>query len=158
MKFGEPVPEIDAPTTHGTRFQLSAQRGKYVVLYFYPRAFTPGCTMETKQFRDHYDELSALGAEVVGISTDDHTVQCDFAAQTQAKFPLIADPKAVIVSAFGAKWPLLSLAQRVTVVVDPEGKLAGYFHHELLVSKHVNDVVTLLKGRLKKAGAASTKS
>src|SRR4051812_3426947 len=125
MNFGDAVPEIDAETTRGERFKLSEHRGKYVVIYFFPKAFTPGCTQETKQFRDHYPELTALGAEVVGVSTDDVDVQCDFSTQLKVPFPMIGDPQATIVEAFGVKWPLFNLAQRVTLIVDPDGKLAG---------------------------------
>jgi thioredoxin-dependent peroxiredoxin len=152
MNFGDAVPDIVAHTTQGEPFRLSERRGRYVVIYFFPKAFTPGCTAETKQFRDHYPELAALGAEVVGISTDDHEVQCDFSSKLKVPFPLIADPNAEIVKAYGVKWPLFNLAQRVTVIVDPNGKLAGFFHHELNISKHSNEVIAFLS-RLKKDAA-----
>jgi peroxiredoxin len=154
MNFGDPVPDIEAKTTRGEQFKLSDHRGKYVVVYFFPKAFTPGCTHETKQFRDHYPELNALGVELVGISTDEHDVQCDFASQLKVPFPMIGDPDAKIVERFGVKWPLFNLAQRVTLVVDPDGKLAGYFHHELRVAQHYNDVVSFL-AKLKKQQPSS---
>lgn len=145
MNFGDVTPEISAPTTDGGRFSLAAHRGRFVVIYFFPKAFTPGCTRETGQFRDLYPELSALGAVVVGVSTDKHEVQCAFAEKMAVPFPMIGDADGKIVEAYGVKWPLVKLAQRVTVVVDPEGKLAGFFHHELAISKHATEVLQLLK-------------
>jgi peroxiredoxin len=150
MNFGDTVPDIDAPTTRGERFKLSEHRGRYVVVYFFPKAFTPGCTHETRQFRDNYPELSGMGADLVGVSTDDHEVQCDFANQLKVPFPLIGDPDGKIVAEFGVKWPLFNLAQRVTMIVDPQGKLVGYFHHEWRIAQHYNDVVEFLK-KLKKS-------
>jgi thioredoxin-dependent peroxiredoxin len=145
MKLGDPVPDISASTTLGQPFRLADHRGKYVVLYFFPKAFTPGCTRETEQFRDQYPEITALGAQVVGVSTDSHEVQCDFANTMKVPFPMIGDADGKIVAAYGVKWPLLKLSQRVTVLVDPEGRLAGYFHHELAISKHADEVVSHLK-------------
>lgn len=155
VNFGDPVPDINSTTTLGKPFKLSDYRGRYVVLYFFPKAFTPGCTAETREFADNYDDIKALGAEVVGISTDDLDTQCDFAQKMKVRFPMLGDPKLDIVSAYAVKWPLFSLAQRVTIIVDPEGRLGGYFHHELLISRHVKDVVAFLKKLQKPAGVGA---
>jgi peroxiredoxin Q/BCP len=152
MNFGDQVPDVIAQTTLGQPFKLSSYRGRYVVIYFFPKAFTPGCTRVAQQFRDNYAEISRLGAEVVGVSTDAHAVQCDFAQQMKVQFPMVGDPTGQIVEAFGAKWPVFNLAQRATFIIDPDGKLAGYFHHELRISQHANDVVAFLS-KLQKSKA-----
>ena len=88
---GDTAPEIDALASDGKRFRLSAQAHKLcTVVYFFPKAFTPGCTKETRRFRDNYPELELAGASIVGISTDDHELQCSFAESLRAPFPLTA--------------------------------------------------------------------
>ncbi|MEO8799901.1 MAG: peroxiredoxin [Polyangiaceae bacterium] len=141
LKSGSLAPDFDAETTSGARFHLAAERGKVIVIYFFPRAFTPNCTVETKGFRDNYKELSDVGVEVVGISTDPLARQCRFAETHQVRFPMIGDSEKQISRAYGVLWPLLPLAQRVTFVVDPFGIIRGVFHHEFQVSKHLDEVV-----------------
>ena len=80
LDVGDKAPDFSAPASDGTRLSLSELRGKVVVLYFFPAAFTPGCTAETNRFRDNYGEIQALGAEVIGISTDGAEEQCGHAA------------------------------------------------------------------------------
>jgi peroxiredoxin Q/BCP len=141
LKPGSFAPDIDADTSTGGKFRLSAERGHIVVLYFFPRAFTPACTVETQGFRDNYGELHALGVEVVGVSTDPIARSCRFAEKHQVKFPMISDVDRVISKAFGVLWPLLGIAQRVTFVIDPFGIVRAVFHHEFQVSKHLDEVV-----------------
>jgi thioredoxin-dependent peroxiredoxin len=74
LKVGDPAPDIDATGSDGVRFVLSAQKGLCTVIYFFPKAFTPGCTVETKRFRDNYAEIAMTGASIVGISTDEDMV------------------------------------------------------------------------------------
>jgi peroxiredoxin len=145
LKVGERAPEFEALATTGERVSLKALRGRWVVLYFYPKAFTPGCTAESRRFRDNYDELRQLGAEVVGVSVDEHGTQCDFASQQELKFPLIADEDKSISRAYGVLWPLISLDKRVTYIVDDAGLVRAVFHHELQVSKHLDGVLGFLK-------------
>lgn len=144
ITIGAPAPDFEALTTTGNRFRLSELRGKPVVLYFFPKAFTPGCTMEAKQFASASPEFEAHGAQVVGISTDDHQTQCDFAASVGATFPMIADPSGKIARDYDVIWPLLKLTKRVTYVIDAEGIIRGTFHFELRVGQHVKTVLTLL--------------
>lgn len=147
LKVGAMAPDFDVEATDGTRLSMAGLRGSVVVLFFFPAAFTPGCSKETAGFRDVTPELEALGAKVVGISTDDHKTQCDFAASTRAKFPMVGDHDLTISKKFGVLWPLIGRAKRVTFVVDRKGRVAGVFHHEIQVGKHVEDVLALV-GRL----------
>jgi thioredoxin-dependent peroxiredoxin len=140
LKPGDTAPEIDAITTRGERFVLSQQPGLCTVAYFFPKAFTPGCTKETKSFSHHHNELSLAGASLVGISTDDDRTQCRFAESMGLPFPLIADADKAISRAYDVLWPLVGVAQRVTYVIAGRLVLAA-FRHELAVGKHSEDVV-----------------
>lgn len=145
LKAGSLAPDFDAETTAGGQFHLAAERGHIVVIYFFPRAFTPACTVETQGFRDNYADLKSVGAEVVGISTDQLARQCRFAEKHQVRFPMIGDPDKDIARAYGVLWPLLPMAKRVTFVVDPFGIIRGVFHHEFQVSKHLDEVVSFAR-------------
>jgi thioredoxin-dependent peroxiredoxin len=140
LSVGDRAPDFAARTTNGQLLSLSQLRGRPVVIYFYPRAFTPGCTAETRRFRDNYDDLQRFGAEVIGISTDDHEKQCKFAQAEKVRFPLIGDKSAEIQSLYGVKLPILSSNRRVTYVIDEEGVVAAVFHHEFQVLRHMDDV------------------
>jgi peroxiredoxin Q/BCP len=148
LKVGDTAPDFEADDSLGGRTRLSYLRGQWVVLYFYPRAFTPGCTRQAKNFRDNYDDLRALGAEVIGVSTDDAEKQCDFGKSMKARFPLIADQSGEVTRAFDVKWALLPVAKRVTYVIDPDGVVAAVFHHELQVLKHLDDVLRFLRAKV----------
>jgi peroxiredoxin Q/BCP len=141
LNVGDPAPPIDAVTSNGKRFVLSEQRGLCTVIYFFPKAFTPGCTAETKRFRDNYIELEIAGASVVGVSTDDLKTQCDFAVSTRAPFPIVGDEGGVISKAYDVLWPVIGVAQRVTYVVGPTGLIEAVFHHEINVKAHRDDVL-----------------
>jgi thioredoxin-dependent peroxiredoxin len=140
LSIGDRAPDFSARTTDGQLLTLSQLRGRPVVIYFFPRAFTPGCTAETRRFRDNYDDLRGFGAEVIGISTDAHEKQCRFAEAEKVKFPLIGDKDAEIQSLFDVKWPILKSNRRVTYVIDEEGTIAAMFHHEFQVLRHMDDV------------------
>ncbi len=141
----KPAPDFTAPSSQGRDISLRDYRGKYLVLYFYPRSFTLGCTRETIGFRDSSAALRALGAEILGVSPDPEAVQCKFAEHYQAGFAILSDPDTRIASAYGVMFKILPLVKRVTFVIDPEGFIVGRFHHELLIDKHISDVVALLR-------------
>jgi peroxiredoxin Q/BCP len=145
LKVGERAPEFHAQSTNGSQVSLSALKGRTVVLYFYPKAFTPFCTAEARRFRDNYNDVRALGAEVIGVSVDEHETQCDFAAQNQVQFPLIADHDKAISRAYGVLWPLLPLDKRVTFIIDAGGTVRAVFRHEIQVLKHLDDVLHFLQ-------------
>lgn len=145
LQPGDAAPDLSATAHDGTPVNLAAFRGKWLVLYFYPRSFTAGCTVESKEFRDRGDEIRALGATIVGISIDELDTQCRFAEHHRLGFPLVADRDGRITRAFGVKRPLMETAKRVTFVIDPRGRIAARFHHELRFTKHVDDVTEFLR-------------
>jgi peroxiredoxin Q/BCP len=149
LSIGDRAPDFAARTSDGQMLSLLQLRGKPVVIYFYPHAFTPGCTAETRRFRDNYDELQRFGAEVIGISSDDHEKQCRFAQAEKVRFPLIGDKKGEIQALYDVKRPILSSNRRVTYVIDEEGVVAAVFHHEFQVLRHMDDVRLYFEKRLR---------
>src|SRR5882724_5963677 len=105
LKVGDSAPDFRVLATDGRTLELSQLRGRPVVLYFFPRAFTLGCTLETKRFRDKYDEIRGLGAEVIGISTDPIETQCRFAETYATGFPMIGDADQSISRAYDVVRP-----------------------------------------------------
>lgn len=145
LRPGDIAPQIETTTHDGQPFSLAALRGQYVVIYFYPRASTPVCTLETRMFRDRSEELARLGATVVGVSTDENDAQCAFANKQSVSFPLLADHDERITRAFGVKWPLLGRAMRVTFVLDRKGQIAERIHHELSAERHVEGSIAAIE-------------
>jgi peroxiredoxin Q/BCP len=142
LSVGSRAPEIDAVDQQGRHFRLSDQSVRLcTVVYFFPKAFTPGCTRETAAFRDNYNELRLAGASLVGVSTDDSDTQCKFAQAMQAPFPLLADRSGEIAKAYDVRWPLVGLAQRVTYVIGPSRLILRRFHHEIRIGRHQDDVL-----------------
>lgn len=154
LRVGDTAPNIDAVTSLGTRFVLTEQQGLCTVVYFFPKAFTPGCTKEAKYFRDNQIELELAGASVVGISTDDSATQCRFAASVQARFPMIADSDHAISRAFDVLWPLIGIAHRVTYIVSPARVIEAVFRHELDAEAHRNDVLFFVNKKFRELRTA----
>lgn len=128
----------------GTRVSLGELLGrKNVVLYFYPKDFTAVCTREACLFRDAYEELAAADTVVIGVSLDDASTHRRFAEEHKLNFVLLADEGGAIAKAYGAVGMLgglLSMARRVTFVIDKQGIIRGVFRHELSAQKHLDDV------------------
>lgn len=146
LKVGDAAPPFTGEATNGNTVSLAQLRGKLVVLYFFRKAFTRNCTVETKGFRDNYDDLRALGAEVIGVSSDKLPVQCEFAEAHSVSFPMIADPDRTIARAYDVLFMFLPLAHRVTYVINREGVIAGVFNHEFAVVKHLDEVLRFVRG------------
>ena len=142
LRPGDTAPEIDALASDGKRFRLSAQSNKLcTIVYFFPKAFTPGCTKETRRFRDNYPELTLAGASIVGISTDDHQLQCSFADSLRAPFPMIGDADRAISMAYDVLWPVIARPRRVTFIVNALRTVEAVFQHEVQIAKHRDDVL-----------------
>lgn len=148
--IGSKAPDFTAPSTAGT-FRLSSLRGKWIVLYFYPKSFTPGCTAESCSLRDGFDTLRTLGAEIVGVSTDDLDTQQKFKEKHSLPFVLIADSDKKVVEAYNVKG-MFGLAKRRTFIIDPEGIIRAIIE-DVNTSNHANQVrQTLEQLRAKKSG------
>jgi peroxiredoxin len=153
LKVGDAAPPIVAVGSDGKRFSLYEQAGLCTVIYFFPKAFTPGCTTETREFRKHYVELELAGATLVGVSTDDRETQCRFATSLAAPFPMLGDHDRSICRAYDVLWPLVGVAHRVTYVVAPSGPadprwtVEAVFHHEIKVGAHRDEVLRFVNSK-----------
>jgi peroxiredoxin Q/BCP len=145
LPIGDTAPLFAAMSTQGKLFQLSALRGKIVVLYFFRKAFTRNCTVETKGFRDNYPELKQLGCEVVGVSADEFDTACKFQQELSVTFPMIADADRAISKQYKVMFRIFPVSHRVTYVVDQQGVIRGMFNHEFAVSKHLDEVVKFVR-------------
>ncbi len=127
IEAGTKAPDFTLPSTDGKNISLSALRGKPVVLYFYPKDDTPGCTTEACGFRDRKMELAELGAAVLGISADTVESHAKFREKYNLNFPLLADADHHVAEAYGAwrektRFGKTSMGiQRSTFLIDPEG-------------------------------------
>lgn len=144
LNIGAPAPAVGGPTQHDTELDLSSLRGKWVVLYFYPRDNTPGCTREAQDFNRHLHAFAALGAQVVGVSADSPASHRRFAEKYQLAFPLLSDREKQIISAFGVLNEKGSGARRSTFILDPQGHLRHVFSN-VTVEGHVEQVLAKLK-------------
>jgi thioredoxin-dependent peroxiredoxin len=129
LKDGDEAPDIRLETDSGEQFQLSSLRGKRVVLYFYPKADTPGCTAEACEFRDDIHKFARKGVAVVGISPDKPAAQAKFKKKYELPFPLLADQEKAVAQAYGV-WQEKNMygkkvmgIVRSTFVIGPDGKI-----------------------------------
>lgn len=122
LKAGDMAPLVEGKSTDGARISLLEERGHPLVLYFFPRAGTPGCTRETRGFAQRFEELRTRGVGVIGVSTDPLTRQRAFAEECNTPFPLIPDPDRTFAQAFGVMgW--MGMARRVTFLIGPDGRI-----------------------------------
>jgi len=148
---GTLAPDFALPDQHGKLHSLSEWRGKWVVLYFYPKDDTPGCTTEACTFRDDLEQLAALEAQVVGISVDSSASHKAFAEKYHLPFPLLADAKAEVATNYGAMsdWLVMKLAKRYTFLINPQGKIAKVYL-SVDTSRHSAEILNDLR-RLRQA-------
>jgi peroxiredoxin Q/BCP len=133
LKPGDKAPEIHLKDDEGNDFQLSKLKGKTVVVYFYPKADTPGCTKESCEFRDHNDAFAKKDTVIIGISPDPVTAQAKFRKKYTFPFPLLADVEHQVAEAYGV-WKEKSMygkkymgVERSTFVIGPDGKIAQVY-------------------------------
>jgi thioredoxin-dependent peroxiredoxin len=130
LTTGTRAPDFRVFSTDGTRVSLADFRGQRLVLFFFPRAFGPGATVEARRFRDSAVALAASGVALLGVSPDTHSRQCDFARAERLPFPLVADAEGTLCRAYGARgtlWPLVHSARRVAYVLDEAGRIEAVF-------------------------------
>jgi peroxiredoxin Q/BCP len=127
LKVGDKVPEFSAQDENGNIVKLSDYRGKKLIVFFYPKASTPGCTAEACNLRDNYEELKAQGYELLGVSADSPKRQLNFKNKYQFPFPLLADEDHTVLSIFGVWGPKQFMGKkydgihRMTFVLDGDG-------------------------------------
>ncbi len=143
---GKAAPDFDLPDQHGIFHTLKEYRGKWLILYFYPKDDTPGCTTQAKNFTTDYQAFEKLGAVVVGASLDDIESHKAFAEKHQIPYTLLADKDEVMATAYGVvkKIPLMHYAKRQTFIIDPDGIIAK-FYEDVTASEHSQRVIADLK-------------
>ena len=120
--LNQPAPDFSLPTNTGEgNISLSDYRGKWVVLYFYPKDFTPGCTLEARRFQQDLPKYTAKNTQVLGVSADDVDSHAEFCDSEGLKFPLLADTTGDVSKAYGSWMGYVSL--RHTYLIDPQGIL-----------------------------------
>ncbi len=150
IAIGVPAPTFSLKTSEGKTMKLSDFRGRHVVLYFYPKDDTPGCTKEACSFQSNLTQLTSADAVVLGISRDDIVSHQRFAAKFHLTFPLLSDPDASVCKAYGVYkqksmygrtyWGI----ERTTFIIDPQGRIAQIFP-KVSVDGHTEAVFDALR-------------
>ena len=146
LKEGSKAPIFKAVDQNGKTISLADFKGKKVILYFYPKDDTPGCTTEACHFRDDFKLLENLGAQVIGMSIDDSFSHKKFAEKYNLPFPLLSDASGEVASLYGAlnNFLVIKLAKRYTYLINPQGKIAKIYL-SVDTSKHSQEIIEDLK-------------
>lgn len=146
IKVGDQAPDFALPDQKGQLISLSNFIGKSdIVLYFYPKDFTSGCTAEACAFRDSYEIFKEMGAEVIGISSDPEQVHQSFAARHRLPFILLSDRDGSVRKRYGVSPMLGLLPGRVTFVIDKQGLVRHIFIAQFAAEKHVEEAMRVLQ-------------
>jgi len=129
FSVGEPAPEFELPDQTGQLHSLEDYRDRWVVLYFYPKDGTPGCTTEACEFRDNIFAFKEINAQILGVSMDDVESHQEFAENHNLPFPLLADSRGQAADAYGVKTRMLGIrvAKRQTFLISPDGTLVKHY-------------------------------
>ena len=145
MREGDTAPDFTSTTHDGTVVSLSALRGRWVVLYFYPADNTPGCTAEACSFRDAYEDFTDAGAVVIGVSSNDAASHERFTDKHRLPFSLLSDSDGSLRSSYGVKRTFGLMPGRVTYVIDPQGIVRKVFSSQLLATKHTSEALATIR-------------
>lgn len=148
MRTGDTAPDFTAPDQHGNPVRLSQLlEGGPVVLFFYPKAFTPGCTAQSCHFRDLAAEFDAVGAQRIGISADSVEKQAAFDEAHDLGYPLLSDPDREVAKLFGVKRPGPLFNRRMTFVIDTDRTVLLATASEMSMEKHADEALQVLRQR-----------
>ena len=149
VKIGDIAPDFSLESASRQRVSLSDFRGmKSVVLYFYPKDETTGCTKEACGFRDSYEAFKRLGAEVLGVSSDSSESHRKFAEHHTLPFTLLSDPKRVVRKLYGVRSSIGIIPGRVTHIIDREGRVIHIFNSQTRPEEHVHEALRILKSSI----------
>jgi peroxiredoxin Q/BCP len=149
---GRKPPDLDLEDAGGTRVSLAGFKGKDVVVYFYPKDDTPGCTKEACGFRDHWKELQKAGVVVLGVSADGAASHAKFAAKYKLPFTLLSDPDRKVMTAWGAYGDKVMYGKttkgviRSTVWIGPDGTVRKHWARVADAAKHPGQVLEAVRG------------
>jgi len=146
LVVGDTAPDFSLPSQKGGVVNLrDLLATSEVVLYFYPKDNTPGCTAEAKAFRDNYEVFKEMGAEVVGVSSDSVDSHVDFASRCDLPFTLLSDTEGKVRKLYGVPSTFGVLPGRVTYVIDTNGVVRHIFNSQFNATKHVEEAISVLK-------------
>jgi peroxiredoxin Q/BCP len=146
VNVGDKAPDFTLPSQMGDNVTLSEYFGKKnVVLYFYPKDETRGCTREACEFRDQYDVFTNLGAEVLGVSSDTLESHKSFATHYGLPFLLLSDEKSEVRKLYGVPSSMGILPGRVTYIIDKKGVVRHIFNSQLQPEKHIEEALKILR-------------
>ena len=146
IQVGDQAPDFTLPSQSGEPVQLSDRLGeRVVVLYFYPKDDTPGCTAEACAFRDSYEAFADAGAEVIGVSSDSVDKHAGFADHHKLPFTLLSDQGGAVRKSYGVPAALGVLPGRVTYVIDRTGTVRHVFNSMLNIGGHIDEALTVVK-------------
>lgn len=153
LKIGDKAPNFNLPNAKGDLVSLSSYQNNWVVLYFYPKDDTPGCTKEACSFRDDLHKLDKLGAKVIGVSVDDGASHAEFAKKYNLSFPLLSDKNGVVANQYGAlsNFVVFKIAKRYTFLISPDGLLQkSYLNIDTSRHSHqiIDDLTAILQAKL----------
>jgi thioredoxin-dependent peroxiredoxin len=147
LKVGDPAPVFSLKTDDGKNFDLTSRKGQWTVLYFYPKAETPGCTKQACAFRDGIAQIRGQGAELFGLSADGVEALKKFKENHSLNFTLLADPELTAINLYGTKMPLAGLSKRWTFIIGPDLKIRSIERDvdPVLDAQRVTDTLKELK-------------
>ena len=146
IQAGDKAPDFTLPSQSGETVRLADRLGlRVVVLYFYPKDNTPGCTAEACAFRDSHEAFSDAGAEVIGVSSDGAQSHEKFASKHRLPFVLLSDSKGDVRKRYGVPATLGLLPGRVTYIIDREGVVRHVFNSQFRPTQHVSEALDTLK-------------
>lgn len=142
---GEPAPDFSLMDQSGKVHRLSGYQGGWVVLYFYPKDDTPGCTKEACEFRDDHNRLTEMGVVLLGVSTDEIESHQAFAEKYHLPFPLLSDAHGEVAKRYGSLLQLgpIKFAKRHSFIIDPEGRIA-HIYRDVTPKTHSDEVIAQL--------------
>ena len=154
---GSPAPDFEAETHTGERLRLSSLKGRIVVLYWYPRAMTSGCTREARRFNELLDEFQRYGAVVLGISTDPPERNRRFAEKLGLRFTLLSDPSGEVARLYGVlkQGTKRPSAQRVTFIIAPDGTVYRVLRNIRPAERHADEALKAVRELAEKLGGAA---
>lgn len=126
LESGKPAPALSGVDQAGKTRSIADERGRFLLVYFYPKDGTPGCTEEACAFRDSWERYADADVQIFGVSGDDQASHAEFAEEHDIPFPLIADPEGTWAVAFGVA-TFLGMTERVSFLIDPEGKVVATY-------------------------------
>ena len=141
---GTSAPDFTLQNQDGASVTLSGLRGRWVIVYFYPKDDTPGCTAESCSFRDSHEAFTDAGAEVIGISSDSVDSHRAFADKYNLPFTLLADVSGSVRKEWGVGRTLGVIPGRVTYVIDPEGIVQRRFSSQFSPKKHIDEALSVI--------------